>query len=268
MTRSGSWLLILLAVVAAPFILSSPALAEEASLRGSRAGMIQQNTVAKEHGLEFYRTAAEIRAAVAAGELVELPGNADYDVADFVSFPFGQPELRLFVERLASQYHEACGQKLVVTSAVRPAARQPANAHALSVHPAGMAVDLRVSDRASCRSWLENALLGMERSGVINGIREFRPPHYHVAVFPGPYAAYVEERLAAEAAEAAAEAEARRAAAAAASPAVTALRAESPPASPAPEQGGGSGILLRFLLALGLSPVVMSVLVGVRHLRR
>jgi len=191
-------------------------------------------------------------------------------VADFVSFPFGQPELRLFVERLASQYHEACGQKLVVTSAVRPASSQPANAHALSVHPAGMAVDLRVSDRASCRSWLENALLGMERAGVINGIREFHPPHYHVAVFPGPYAAYVEERLAAEAseaAEAAAKAQARRAAAAAASPAVTALRAEATPASPTQEQGGGGGMLLRLLLAFGLSPVVMGVLVGVRNLR-
>lgn len=203
--------------------------AREASLRGSAAAMQEQNRVAKEHGLTFYRTPAEIRAAVSRGELVELPGNEDYEVADFVRYPYLQPELRVFIERLSAQYREACGQKLVVTSAVRPTNGQPSNAHRLSVHPAGMAVDLRVSDSAACRSWLENALLNLERRGVLNGIREYRPPHYHVAVYPGPYMAYVEERLAveaereAEAARAAAEREAARAAALAALPGVATL---------------------------------------------
>jgi hypothetical protein len=175
------------------------AAASAPSLRGSPAAMIQQNQVAKDHSLRFYRTGAEIRAAVERGELVELKGNADYSVASFVSFPFLQPEGLLFVERLAAQYREACGQKLVVTSAVRPSNGQPSNAHRLSVHPAGMAVDLRVSDRASCRSWLESALLGMEAAGVLNGIREHHPPHYHVAVFPRQYREYAEARMAIEA---------------------------------------------------------------------
>jgi hypothetical protein len=179
--------------------------ARSASLRGSPASMVEQNRVAKAHGLSFYRTAGEIRAAVASGELLELQGNADYDVADFVRFPYLHPAAVLFVERLAHQYREACGQKLVVTSAVRPSSGQPRNAHALSVHPAGMAVDLRVSDRASCRSWLESAVLGMERRGLINGIREFHPPHYHVAVYPDQYLAYAAERIAAEDAARAAE---------------------------------------------------------------
>jgi hypothetical protein len=173
--------------------------AEAASLRGSRASMIQQNQVAKEHGLDFHRTADDIRAAVARGDLVELKSDENYEVADFVSFPYLQPAVALFIERLSAQYREACGQKLVVTSAVRPGSRQPSNAHQLSVHPAGMAVDLRVSDRAECRGWLEGALLNLERRGVLNGIREFHPPHYHVAVFPEQYLAYVEERVAAEA---------------------------------------------------------------------
>jgi hypothetical protein len=162
------------------------------SLRGSPAAMVQQNRVAQDHGLDFYRSSADIREAVARGDLVELTGNEDYAVADFVRHPFLQPEAKLFVERLAAQYRKACGQKLVVTSAVRPSNGQPSNAHQLSVHPAGMAVDLRVSDRASCRSWLESTLLGLERRGVLNGIREFHPPHYHVAVFPRQYMAYVE----------------------------------------------------------------------------
>lgn len=179
------------------------AAAEAASLRGSRAAMVEQNEVAKQHGLAFFQTPEAIRQGVASGELVELTGDENYEVADFVRFPYLQPEVRLFVERLAAQYRETCGQKLVVTSAVRPVSGQPSNAHQLSVHPAGMAVDLRVSDRASCRNWLESAILNLERRGVLNGIREFHPPHYHIAVFPGPYMEYVAERLAAE--EAAAE---------------------------------------------------------------
>jgi hypothetical protein len=165
-----------------------------ASLRGSPASMTEQNRVAREHGLDFYRTAQEIHDAVARGELVRLEGNEDYALAHFVRLPYLRPELKLFIERISMQYRAACGQKLVVTSAVRPSTRQPRNAHRLSVHPAGMAVDLRVSDRASCRSWLESTLLSLERRGVLNGIREFNPPHYHVAVFPEPYLAYLEGR--------------------------------------------------------------------------
>jgi hypothetical protein len=172
--------------------------AAAASLRGSPAAMKQQNLVAKQHELAFYRTSADIHAAVARGELVELTGNEDYAVADFVRHPFVHDAVRVFVERLSAQYRAACGQQLVVTSAVRPSNGQPSNAHALSVHPAGMAVDLRVSDRAECRAWLEDALLTMERAGVLNGIREHHPPHYHVAVFPEPYLVYAAEQMAAE----------------------------------------------------------------------
>jgi hypothetical protein len=201
--------------------------AEAASLRGSPASMVQQNQVAKEHGLAFYRTGDEILAAVTRGELVELMGNENYAVADFVSFPYLQREVVVFVERLSAQYRQACGQKLVVTSAVRPSSGQPSNAHALSVHPAGMAVDLRVSDRVQCTDWLEATLLSLESRGVLNGIREFHPPHYHVAVFPEQYMAYVEEVLAAQAeaelaARAAAEAAANAAVAAVASAPVSA----------------------------------------------
>ncbi|CAN5615181.1 hypothetical protein BH23GEM6_BH23GEM6_23460 [soil metagenome] len=179
----------------------STAAANAPSLRGSPAAMVQQNQVAKEHSLNFYRTGQEILSAVERGELVKLEGNANFSVASFVSFPYLQPEGLLFVERLSEQYRVACGQKLVVTSAVRPSSGQPSNAHRLSVHPAGMAVDLRVSDRAACREWLENALLEMESRGVLNGIREFSPPHYHVAIFPTQYREYAEERMAIEAAQ-------------------------------------------------------------------
>jgi hypothetical protein len=194
---------------------STPAFAAaddiRASLRGSREAMVQQNNVAKQHGLKFHRTPAEITASVRSGDLVELAGNDDYEVADFVQWPYLVPEARLFVERLSSQYRETCGQRLVVTSAVRPSAQQPRNSHALSVHPAGMAIDLRVSDRPACRQFLETAILNLERRGVLNGIREVNPPHYHIALFPSQYMEYAKDRIAAEEAALAEDEAARRA---------------------------------------------------------
>ena len=42
-----------------------------------------------------------------------------------------------------------------------------------------------------CRSWLEKVLLSLEKTGVLEATRESHPPHYHVALFPKPYARYV-----------------------------------------------------------------------------
>src|SRR5688500_3046633 len=92
-----------------------------ASLRGSPASMEQQHLVAVQHGLSFFRTGTDILLASARGELVELVGDENYEVVD-VSQPFLHPAAKLFVERTAAAYRAACGQKLVVTSAVRPAA--------------------------------------------------------------------------------------------------------------------------------------------------
>jgi hypothetical protein len=179
------------ATVALLALLPATVFASEGSLRGSSASMSRQHDVAVEEELTFYRTPGAILAEVAAGTLAILPGNSDYRVAN-VSFAYAVPEVRLFVERLAQQYRSTCGEILVVTSLTRPKTKQPRNAHALSVHPAGMAVDLRISDRPACRKWLERTLLSLERDGVLDVTRERTPPHYHVAVFPTLYREYVE----------------------------------------------------------------------------
>jgi hypothetical protein len=57
--------------------------------------------------------------------------------------------------------------------------------------PGGIAVDLRVSERARCRQWLEGTLLSMEARGPLDVTREYRPPHHHVALFPQPYVKHV-----------------------------------------------------------------------------
>jgi hypothetical protein len=212
--RAAPALAVLVPLAAAPARADVPV-----TLRGSPGSMARQHAVARDAGLTFAETPAQIRALTEAGALVRLEGNADYGLHPGVAMPVARPEMRTFVERLAAGYRAATGEQLIVTSLTRPATRQPGNAHALSVHPTGIALDLRVSQRPESRKWLEEALLEMERQGLLDVTRERRPPHYHVALFPGPYLAH-EARLAAR--EAADGGEAQPAA----------VGAEAPPASP------------------------------------
>lgn len=187
MRRNVFAALALLALAAAPADAAVPV-----SLKGSPQSMVRQNEAAKAQELAFVQLPAELWSLERSGELVRVEGNDDFEVADFVSHPLARPELRTFIERLAAEYHAATGEKLVVTSLVRPASRQPGNAHELSVHPAGVAVDLRVSQRAESRKWLEDTLLEMEGQGLLDVTREKSPPHYHVALFPQAYVAWAE----------------------------------------------------------------------------
>jgi hypothetical protein len=164
------------------------------TLQGSRGSMLRQNRIAREHEFTFLRTPAQVRGYVDAGNLVPVPGNDDYGV--IASHPYARPETRLFVERLAAGYRAACGERMVVTSLTRPTTRQPRNASPLSVHPAGMAVDLRYPANPECRQWLKDELLALEALEVLDATLEFRPPHFHVAIFPAPFVAHVERLLA------------------------------------------------------------------------
>ncbi len=170
------------------FFLSAPSLAQ--SLRGSSRSMDRQVRSAHQHDFTFLRTSGDVRRFVAQGYLVAVRPNRDFTL-HHVSFPYSRPEVKLFVHRLATQYRGACGEKLVVTSLTRPTTRQPPNASRRSVHPTGMALDLRRPRNRKCRRWLEGVLLNLEGKGVLEATYESRPPHYHVALFPGPYARYV-----------------------------------------------------------------------------
>jgi hypothetical protein len=145
---------------------------------------------AVEHELHFYQTRAGVRRAVGREQLVRLGGDASYALHR-VSLPYVMPSTRLFVQRLGGQYRAACGETLVVTGATRAATRQPRNASDQSVHPTGIAVDLRRPSNGKCLRWLRSTLLSLENIGAIEAIEERRPPHFHVAVYPAPYRAYV-----------------------------------------------------------------------------
>jgi hypothetical protein len=168
---------------------AAPAAAQ--SLRGSMSSVNRQYRAAQDHDFTFLRSGDQIRRFVDAGYLVEVPGNAHYVITDNATYPYARPEVKLFLERLGAQYMAACGDRLVVTSLTRPSNGQPNNASSRSVHPTGMAVDIRRTNQRTCRVWIEDVLLSLERSGVLEATRERFPPHYHIAIFPRPYARYV-----------------------------------------------------------------------------
>ncbi|HVF40726.1 MAG TPA: DUF5715 family protein [Gemmatimonadaceae bacterium] len=174
-------------------LLTAPMTLLAGGLRGSPSSMAAQHEAAVEDSLTFIARPAQVELQLQSGELERVEGNADYSLSG-VSFPYAVPEVKLFLERLAAQYRAANDEILIVTSLTRPSTLQPRNAHQLSVHPAGMAVDFRVPNEASERAWLERALLGLENAGVLDVTRERFPPHYHVAVFPTAYRKWVERR--------------------------------------------------------------------------
>lgn len=176
--------------LAATALLTLGTLAEAQSLKGSRSSMERQHQEAVNLGYTFIKTSKAVTDFVESGYLVRVSNTRSMELAN-VSYPYVRPAVKTFVERLGSQYQAACGEKMVITSLTRPIDRQPANAASDSVHPTGMAVDLRIPSKGSCRSWLEKTLLSLEASDVLDVTRERNPPHYHVAVFPQSYESYL-----------------------------------------------------------------------------
>lgn len=162
------------------------------SLRGSQSSLQRQNAEARRHGFTFLQTPSDVIGFVEKGILVPVTPNNDFVLKE-VSFPYARPEVRTFVERLAHRYHEVCREELVVTSLTRARTRQPSNASRQSVHPTGMALDLRRSWSRGCRAWLEGVLLTMEQQGLLEAALERNPPHYHIALFPSQYRAYLRQ---------------------------------------------------------------------------
>jgi hypothetical protein len=130
--------------------------------------------------LEFFRTSKSVYESVRDGELVMLSITEDMTL-DGVSYPFVLPRTRDFVNIFAKKYHDACGERIVVTSAARPRNQQPRNASPESVHPTGMAVDFR-KPSGNCLTWMRGELLALEKMGTVEATEEHIPVHFHVAV--------------------------------------------------------------------------------------
>ncbi len=172
-------------VVATP---ASPARAQ--SLKGSPHSLTVQNREARAEDFTYLSSRSQIHSFVKRGLLVRLPGNADY-MLHAVSYPYARPAVKTFVERIARQYRAACGEQLVVTSLVRPESMHLWNSSSRTVHPTGMAMDLRRSTSGACVRWMRETLLSLEAAGVLEATQEHHPAHFHVALFPQPYRRYL-----------------------------------------------------------------------------
>ena len=162
---------------------ATPASAQ--SLRGSESSVSLMYRSAVRGGLDFYETSSQVKRAILRGELVAMRGNGNYVVSN-VRTPYVRPQTKSFVANLAADYRRACGQPMVVTSATRPMSRKLVNSSSQSVHPTGIAVDLR-RPSGRCLTWLRRTLLVAERRGKVEATEERRPPHFHVAVLPVRY---------------------------------------------------------------------------------
>ncbi len=151
------------------------------SLRGSRASVERAHAWAVARDLPFQPSRRAVERAARDGGYVRLVNGSGYRLRG-VSVPYVLPATAVWVGDMATQYRKACRTPMTVTSAMRPTALRLRNSTEQSVHPTGLAVDLR-APRGRCRGWLRTALLGMERRGVIDATEERSPAHFHVVVY-------------------------------------------------------------------------------------
>jgi Family of unknown function (DUF5715) len=218
-------------------------------LAGSPSSMAHQHQIAVEEDYSFLRSPTDVKKLASAGALVPIVEGENLALSK-VSFPFARPEVRSFVEYFAARYRDSTGARLVVTSLTRPSNAQPSNAHKLSVHPAGMAVDLRVPSDSADRRFLERSLLEMEEAGVLDVTRERSPAHYHIAVFAEKWAPYAARQ---DSLQAVADARRAKEEAAAKASRSAAASAREVPAG----EGSRAGFLLGLLAAVGFTAPVL-----------
>ena len=156
-----------------------------ATLRGSRQAVDDAYEAAQRRGLAFAGSRREVERAAAEGEYVRLTGGRNYRLKG-VGVPYARPATRAFLDGFGARYRTACGEPLTVTSALRPTSVRLPNSVEKTVHPTGMAVDLRAPRAGRCRDWLRRSLLALEADGAIDATEERRPPHFHVVVLRAP----------------------------------------------------------------------------------
>jgi LysM repeat protein len=186
---------ILLAAAAALLAIPPHANAQRAgrqpeALRGSRASVEKMYDFAQRYRYPFYLTPSTLDDAIAKGRLVPLIGDENYELTRGVGFSYATTEARDFVMQFAPQYLAACGVPLTVTSAARPMSRQPRNANPHSVHPTGIAVDIRRPYPGPCLTWVRTALAQLEARGFVEATEEHHPVHLHIAVLRAPGARF------------------------------------------------------------------------------
>ena len=159
---------------------------EPLDLHGSKQSVEKMYVFAVSRHMPFYLTPTNVDRAIAEGRLVPLTGDSTYELTRGVGFSYATREAKQFVLAFAPQYLASCGVPLTVTSAARPMSRQPHNSNPHSVHPTGIAVDIRRPSAGPCLTWVRGALASLEEKGFVEATEEHHPVHLHVAVLVAP----------------------------------------------------------------------------------
>lgn len=176
-------------IVAVVLVLGITAEAVGQEIIGSPESITMQHSYAEKGHLSFMQSESDVKKSLRSRLLFPITLNPHVKLHK-VSFPYGLFTTQLFVDWFAKRHKNACGVGMTITSGTRPRNRQPSNAHKLSVHPTGMAVDIRIPATEECEWWMMNETLWLESLGVIDVTREFYSPHFHIAVFPERFLEY------------------------------------------------------------------------------
>ncbi len=165
--------------------------ASGASLKGSKFAIKQAYNEAKRHNFSFLESENRLQWFVRQNLLVELVSEVNYVVVPMkLGRPYVRPAVRIFTQQSSRNLFAECGERLFITSALRFTTRQPKNSVPNSVHPTGMALDIKAPSK-KCREGFEAELLYLETKGLIQATKERWPVHYHVVVYPEQYSANI-----------------------------------------------------------------------------
>lgn len=151
---------------------------------GELSSSERQYMYATANDYQFMRSDSQYRQAIAEGYLVRLQ-HPDLVVA--ARRPYVLPSTAAFIYEIAEAFRGAGCSGLRVNDATRLLSERPSNGSVHSVHPAGMALDLRVINLdVRCYQVLSELLHDAEAALRTDTTRENRPPHFHIVVLPAP----------------------------------------------------------------------------------
>jgi uncharacterized protein DUF5715 len=178
---------------------------------GSRAllladitSQVIQNTRADTDNLSRMRDVSMVRHFVSTGRLVRVSAKTRFYYLHEVpaQLHYCRPWTKLFLDRLAREFHAKFKQRLRVTSLVRTVARQKklarSNGNAAdafgalrSSHLTGATLDISKHGMSpEARSWMRDVLYSLRKQGYLYAIEEFQEPTFHVMVYSN-YPQYV-----------------------------------------------------------------------------
>jgi hypothetical protein len=140
----------------------------------------QQLQYARGNQLPLITTVAQYHERIASGQFVLFEGP---HLQVLAKRPYALPSTVAFIAEMSVAYNAAGCGKLVVRDALRLTTERPLNGSMHSVHPAGMAVDIRMQYiKSECGDWLRSYVRLKEAAGKVDGTHELKPEHLHVVV--------------------------------------------------------------------------------------